>query len=169
MPKAWSLTDREGFKKIVQRWRERNQFRQATFILGLAIYMTVFMIFFDHVFVENVKVFTILRTLGFLVLLPAFMLSIKLRRNQARWIRTRAEPVKASLLLVGPVIFHAQYLFFVFVHDHDKIPVYFVGLTLVVFYGSFVLHKFSIQQALFNIAGDLSTLAMVPLYTEKAD
>lgn len=163
----WLGKNGESSDKIYDLWQQKHKLRHGAFVLALAMYVMIFMVFFDYLFVKNPLPFIYARIATVALLFPSFLLTLALPKSS---LTPRVSYfLKSCLLLAGPIFFHLQYFYFVFIHQHEKVSVYFTGLLLIIFYGSFVLHRFAKEQLIFNMTGIIGTLPFVFLYREKAD
>lgn len=158
------FSEQQQSQKIYNLWQKQNKIRHAFFILGLGNYVTVFMLLFDYLFVQNPVPFILSRLLVLLVFCPAFLYC--LRAHFAAASHLKGDDV---LLALVPCVLHIQCFYLVFVLPHEKVQVYFTGLLLIIFYGTFVLHKFRNQQLAFNILGAMATIPFAFVYPQYTD
>ncbi len=154
-------------RRIYQMWQANHRHRHATYVLGLCVYVMLLMIFFDQLFVRDAVPFAWARVVALFVLLPSLYLNRRFAKRPSS--RSTKSSLQSFLLLTGPLVCHIQYFYFVFVLQHEKVLVYFTGLLMVVFYGSFVLHKFRREHYIFGFFGILSTIPFAFIYPERAD
>ncbi len=160
---------RANFLRIYQKWQVNNRSRHALFVLSLSVYVMTFMILFDGLFVADPGPFIQTRFIALALLIPAFAIARALQQNRELLQNRPQVFLQSVLVLFGPVLIHAQYLYLTFIHEHEKVPIYFIGMMMVVFYGSFVLHKYWKEQYIFNAFGILSGVGFVFMFPKFRD
>ena len=107
------------------------------------MYVTLFMIPFDYLFVNDPRPFVEVRILVLLILAPGLLLALRL--HQLKVPPAIEDGTKSALLLLGPAVFHLQYFYYVFILNHDKAHVYLIGLLLIIFYGTYLTHRIRLE------------------------
>lgn len=152
-------------EQIYVLWKKYNKKRHAFYILWLGLFVMAFMIGFDALIVQDPYPFVFARVVAVGVFLPALGLLHILSQLQFHVQNI----FQSFLILLGPVIYHTQYLYYVFFHKHEKVDIYFIGLLIGLFCGSFIIHKFRIEQMVFNSFGIVTSLIVAILFEEKTD
>lgn len=153
--------------RIYRLWQTQNILRHAYFSTITCSYVMLIMIYFDYLFVADPEMFIATRVISLFLCVPLLWLCHMVQKIDLG--AKKARLVLSTLLLAPTTIFQIAYYYFVFIHQHEKINIYFAGMLLGVFFTTFVLHKFWREQHLFNGFFALATIPFSVIFPAKAD
>ncbi|MEZ0391210.1 MAG: adenylate/guanylate cyclase domain-containing protein [Pseudobdellovibrionaceae bacterium] len=137
-------------------WRLKNRLGYALFANGMGLFASVVMIFFDHLFLVNPILFTSIRAVNILLIIPNLFF---IHKWGTREKHTESAQNTFSFMILWPIfIFNLSYFIFCFYGEGEKFFVYYTGLLATSFFCTFMLHRFPREQYIYNFG--ISFLAL---------